>query len=144
MKKNTLGFTLIELMIVVAIVGLLTAVALPSYRSYVVRASRGVAKADLMELRQFMERNYTLTNRYDQLPAGTTITITSLPFQVSPRSGATKYNIVFGAGPTQTTYTLTANPTTTQVDAECGSLSVTGASVMTISGTGDPGNCWNR
>ena len=144
MKKDSLGFTLIELMIVVAIVGLLTAVALPSYNQYVVRANRSVAKADLMELRQWMERNYTLSNRYDKDPAGTAIAIPAT-MNRSPRgTGVKKYDIAFSVAPDQTTYTLRATPTSTQVDAECDWLSVTGASVMTIGGAGTVGNCWSR
>ena len=54
------GFTLIELMIVVAIVAILAAVALPSYQSYVVRTQRAAATSCLAEMAQFMERVYTV------------------------------------------------------------------------------------
>lgn len=144
MKNNIRGFTLIEIMIVVAIVGIIASIALPSYRDSVTRTNRNVAKADLMELQQWMERNYTLTNRYDQLPDATTITIDSLPRKISPRSGTKKYDITFLSGPSQTAYTLKATPTSSQSDAACGFLAVSSASVRSVGGTSSISDCWNR
>lgn len=58
------GFTLIELVIVVAIVGILTAIGLPSYRDYVVRTNRVEAKTALATLTMAQERFYSVNNRY--------------------------------------------------------------------------------
>ena len=58
------GFTLIELMIVVAVVGILTAVAYPSYAEYVRRGHRADAKAGLLQAQQWMERAATATGEY--------------------------------------------------------------------------------
>lgn len=62
--KRQVGFTLIELMITVAIVGILVAIAYPSYMEYVRSAKRGDAQADLVELSQWMERQFTVNGLY--------------------------------------------------------------------------------
>ena len=61
---NMKGFTLIELVIVVAIVGVLTAIGLPAYRDYVVRTNRVDAKTALATLSLAQERFYSVNNRY--------------------------------------------------------------------------------
>ncbi|MBU4500895.1 MAG: prepilin-type N-terminal cleavage/methylation domain-containing protein, partial [Gammaproteobacteria bacterium] len=64
------GFTLIELMITVAIIGILAAIAYPSYTQYVQRANRAEARGLMLENAQFLERNFTMANRYHQTSAG--------------------------------------------------------------------------
>lgn len=58
------GFTLLELLIVVAIVGILAAIAVPSYGTYVIKASREAAQAELMELASLQEKIYLNSNAY--------------------------------------------------------------------------------
>ncbi len=122
------GFTLIELMIVVAIIGILIAIAYPSYQDHIKSGHRGEAKADLAELAQFMERYYTENNRYDSA---------TLPFAQSPRSGAALYAL------TQTAsgdlYTLTATPTGKMSDDRCGALTLDQAGVK---GAALTSGCW--
>jgi type IV pilus assembly protein PilE len=75
MKRVTRGFTLIEVMIAVAIVGILTAIALPQYRDYVTRARLGEAFSALSAVQpsaeQYWSNNRTFAN-FDNLPANTT------------------------------------------------------------------------
>ena len=63
MKKQT-GFTLIEIMIAVVIVGILAAIAIPSYRTYILKAHRSDAEASLVQIAQLLERQYTANNSY--------------------------------------------------------------------------------
>jgi type IV pilus assembly protein PilE len=140
MSRRQAGFTLVELMITVAIVGILAAVAYPSYAEYVRRTARADAQSDMAENVQFLERVYTSNNRYDRtMNGGAWVT---LPVTQSPRSGTAKYNfaIVFGAG--GTTYTLTALPQGSQALDKCAAMSVNQAGVQApLVGT-DGRPCW--
>lgn len=99
------GFTLIELMIVVAIVGILAAIAYPAYQDQVRKTRRADAQGALVELAQFMERIYTQNNTYK--PGGAN---PALPFAESPKDGTTKYyDLAFQAN-AGTSYTLRATP----------------------------------
>jgi type IV pilus assembly protein PilE len=131
-RKQASGFTLVELMIVVAIIGILAAIAYPSYQQYVLRANRAEAQAVLTETAQFMERYFTTKGTYKD---------GALLSNVSPKGAsgsAIKYNISFSVVPTATAFTLRAAPTTGQDNDSCGTmtLSNTGAQTPTTAG------CW--
>ena len=127
------GFSLIELMIVVAIIGIIAAFAYPSYQDHVRKTRRSVAQADLMELAQWMERRYTASYTYlDGANAPT------LPFTVSPRTGTAFYNISFNGSITANTYQLQAVPSGDQTNDSCGTLTLNQAGARGATGTG----CW--
>jgi type IV pilus assembly protein PilE len=75
-RRATRGVTLIELMVVVTVLAILTSIAVPSYRSYMLRAQRADAKAELLRVRTAQERFFLQNNRYatqdefDNLPPG--------------------------------------------------------------------------
>ena len=135
------GFTLIELMITVAIVGILAAIAYPSYQDHIRKARRAEGQSALLELAQFMERYYTLNNSYldddGEAPA--------LPFDEAPKDGATKYyDLGFSSDPTATSYTLEATPKGTMNGDLCGSLRISSTGAKTRTGSADADSCWRR
>ncbi len=117
MKKQA-GFSLMEVMVVVVIAGILLAVAVPSYRSYVENNRRTLAGACLVELSQFMERVYTTSMAYN-LNNGVA---TALPTSACQTSLSGLYNFTFTA--TASTYLLTATPTGAQSADSCGALTL--------------------
>ncbi len=131
------GFTLIELMIVVAVVAILAAIALPSYNDSVRKGRRGQAKADLMELAQILERHYTVHGSYLNNRDGTAF---ALPVTQSPQQGTAFYTI---SAPTRSagSFVLSAAPTGAQAVDTCGSLGVSHTGLRTSS-TGNVQSCF--
>jgi type IV pilus assembly protein PilE len=139
MKQNNAGVTLVELMVTVAIVGILAAIAYPSYQRYVQRASRTDAKARLMEVSQDLQKCFTRYMSYTNASC-------AIYNDVSDADGVPtekrRYVITIQA-PTARTYTLTATPQGAQaLDADCMNLTLTESGVRGRSGTGDPQTCW--
>ena len=132
------GFTLIELMVVVAVVAILVAIAVPSYSEAVRKGKRGQAKSDLVEAAQIAERYKTINNTYTGLSAGTTSD--DEIFNQSPKTGTANYTIATSGTPDATTFKLTATPTWGQADDRCGVLSIDAAGVKRHS-KGDDSQC---
>lgn len=125
------GFTLVELMIAVAIVAILASVAYPSYTTYVLRGKRTDAETVLLQAAQFMQRYYAANNKYTgaTLPNG---------LKVAPLQGTKAYDITVSVE--AQTYTLTATPV--QTDALCGKLTYNDKGEKGEDGTGTVAECW--
>jgi type IV pilus assembly protein PilE len=139
MKKPTVknyrsdGFTILELMIAIGIVALLGSLAIPAYENHIQKTKRADAQTALLELSQFMERNYAKNGGY--LISGAA---PALPFTATPRGSNTpSYQISFSAI-SQQAYTLRAQPTSVQSNDPCGTLTLAHTGVTTPT----TNNCW--
>ncbi len=140
MKHPHKGFTLIEVMIVVAIVGILSAIAMPSYNEYIRRGHRADARAGLLQAAQWLERAATAQGVYP----------TTLPATLTWAGDVSKrYQIDFEAGNTNAAFTLVATRKSpgAQADDKCGDFTLTntgtrGANNL-ASGT-TAADCWNK
>lgn len=124
------GFTLIEVMIVVAIIAILASIALPNYLQHLLTSNRASAKACMSEFAQAYERRYTTNMSY----AGDAIVL-----GCQTEGGLdTRYTLT--AANTATTFTITATPIGAQVkDTLCGTLTL---NQVGAKGAADPGKCW--
>ena len=138
-KANT-GFTLIELMVTVAIVAILAAVAFPSYQDYILRSRRAEGKAILLSTQQLVERGYTDLNSYASAVASTV--------GASGVLSEHGYYQVTSASATLSTYTLQSTPLGKQTNDKCKTLTITQAGAKDIAPTASvnptltKSDCW--
>ncbi|MEW5824857.1 MAG: type IV pilin protein [Pseudomonadota bacterium] len=135
------GFTLIELMVVVAIIGIIAAVAYPSYQDHLIKSRRAAAKSCMLEYVQLAERFYTSNMTYVGVTNNPPLPPAGLGCLTQGRLN--QYYAIRFNGLTSTTYTVTATPLGVQLkDAKCAILTVNQAGTKTESGTGTVADCW--
>ena len=133
-KASLAGFTLIELMIVVALIAVLAAVALPSYQDSVRKARRADAKGALTTVAQLMERRNTERNSYASATLGTGAT------DLYPATTENKHYTLALSNLTVTTFTITATPAGNQSLDPCGNYTLTHAGIRGAALANDL--CW--
>ena len=128
-------------MVVAAIIGILSAVAIPSYTEYVRRSQRAEARTILLEAAQFMQRFYSANDRYDRTRAGAAVTLPD-GLQSVPASGAARYVISLSAV-SATAYTLQASPRGTMAADKCGTLTFNSVGRRDVANATDTAaDCW--
>ncbi|MBI1772236.1 MAG: hypothetical protein HYR68_07800 [Burkholderiales bacterium] len=133
-------------MIAVVIIGILAAIAIPSYLEHVRRGRRADAKAKIMQNDQFMASFLAINDRYDIDKGGTAV---ALPVVASP-GGATgasiDYNISFAVATTATTYRIQAVPRAggKMATDPCGTFTIDNFGARTVSGSLSVDECWYK
>lgn len=137
LQKRSSGFTLIELMIVVAVIGIIAAIAYPNYTQYVERARRTDAQGALMGLAAAMERHRTANGTYSGAGADGDTGAPLIYADESPVDGSPKFYDLTIQAATATSFTLRATPKNAQAGDGVLELDHTGARRWDQNGDGD-------
>jgi type IV pilus assembly protein PilE len=159
MRLKQGGFTLMELLAALTILGILAAIAIPNYTAYINRGKRAAAKSELLAIAAQLERNYTTNGCYNfttvaecRAQAGTA---PALP-ATSPTEGRAHHAVTvdYSASATGQAFTLSATPcgaagtcptgSEAFTDADCGTLTLAHTGVRTSSGSASLESCWRR
>ena len=130
------GFSLIELLIAVAIIGILAAIAIPMYSDYVTRSRRADGQATLMQVAQELERCYTQFSKYNDNSCS------EVNSGVVSETSDQGFYVVTASKLDESAFTLTATPQNEQADdTDCTTLTLTHLGEQSATGN-DTDSCW--
>jgi type IV pilus assembly protein PilE len=136
------GVTLVELMVVIAVIGTLAAIAVPTYRRYLLRSQRSEAKIALMALQTAEEKYYLQNNTYTNDVAGAP----PAGLGLSATSETGKYDVAVTTFPADgQSYVATASPRAgggQTDDSQCMNFTITERGVRAVSGSYGSQACW--
>lgn len=132
MKHKTRGFTLIEMMIVVAVIALLATIAFPSYQNFAMRNRRADGKDLAMRIASAQERYYTNFNRYG----------TAADINMGMQSEQRYYTAQIVLPADGQSYLLQLVPQDVQATDRCGTLTINNTGFKDRTGNDSNGNCW--
>jgi type IV pilus assembly protein PilE len=137
------GFSLIELLLVLAIMGLVSVLAFPNYQQHLQRGQRAEAAAALLEAEHFMARYYSAHGRYDgsaEAPAKPP----ELPLRLQriPKGSEPRYQLSLSAA-TVNSYELKAEPVGAMASDKCGTLTLNQTGLKGVTGSAlSAADCW--
>jgi type IV pilus assembly protein PilE len=137
MNRRMRGFTLIELVITIAIIAIIAAIAIPSYENYLFRARRADGHEMLQRIASAQERFYTNRMRYSA-----DLTTNAGLNLGTANSEAGHYTIAVVVAADGQSYTLTATPQGVQADDACNNLTTNNVGARGYSGSSSNGSCW--
>ncbi|PWI34696.1 prepilin-type cleavage/methylation domain-containing protein [Vibrio albus] len=126
-KTISKGMTLLEILIVVAIITILSSIAYPSYTKHVLKAHRAQAITDMVKIQLKLEESYTSAGSYNLSLLGANCPTTLC------ESDSNRYTFKLTS---TNTYTITATPVGVQTTDDCGTMT------LNAKGTGSPAHCW--
>ncbi len=137
MRAANQGFSLMELMITVAIIAIVSSIAIPSYQQYVKKTRRADAQGALMGLASAMERYYVDNRTFVGADPGTIFSATA------PIDGSETYYVLAVDRATRRDFTVSATPQGIQADDECGTMTLSRTGVKgVVSARSTADRCW--
>jgi type IV pilus assembly protein PilE len=145
-RQRSAGFTIVEIMIVIVVVGVLMLIALPGYQQQSLKTKRALAKSELQGLMARQEQYFVNNRQYAtslaDLGLGNPYSIDSDSNRVATDADSRIYTIAL-ASATTASYTLTATPQLDQArDSYCGTMQITSTGVKTVTGSAGSAECW--